>query len=263
VSRADARATQAARRMRRRGSSWVLAWRRLVLGSALIVMAAGLIATPGAAGGRPVRGVADSQQTLSAAAKVERLLNGIPQSGNVLGYRHAPVTLQVFGDLECPICREFALGAQVGLIRRYVRTGKLKIVARSLETATRQPATFLSQQVAALAAGAQRKMWYFVELFYREQGREDSGYVTEAYLRGLARQVPGLDIAEWSAVRNNPVFVAEIASDAQTADRRGFDGTPAFLIGRTGGHLHTLENPPLEEPAGFEAAIRRLLRARR
>ncbi len=70
-------------------------------------------------------------------------------------------------------------------------------------------------------------------------------------------------MAEWSAARNNPVFVAEIASDTQAADRRGFEGTPAFLIGRTGGHLHTLKNPPLEEPVGFEAAIHHLLRARR
>jgi protein-disulfide isomerase len=243
------------------GSALMAVRRRPALGSALIVAMAGLIAIPSPAGGRPGGKVAESRRAPSVVAKIERLLSGIPQSGNALGDRHAPVTLQVFSDLECPICRAFALGAQIDLIRRYVRTGKLKIVDRSLQTATRQPATFIRQQVAALAAGAQKKMWYFVELFYREQGREDSGYVTETYLRGLARQVPGLDLPEWSATRNNPLFIAEIANDAQVADRRGFEGTPAFLIGRTGGHLHTLENPPLEEPSGFEAAIHRLLRS--
>jgi protein-disulfide isomerase len=261
VNGADA--TQAARRERGGGSRWVVAWRRLALGCALVVVTTGLIAVPTAAGGRPGGRVAETQQALSAAAKVERLLHGIPQSGNVLGYRHAPVTLQVFGDLECRICREFALGAQIGLIRRYVRTGKLQIVDRSLETATRRLATFVRQQVAALAAGVQKKMWYFVELFFREQGQEDSGYVTEAYLAGLARQIHGLNMAEWTAERNNPVFVAEIANDAQVADQRGFEGTPAFLIGETGGHLRRLEDPSLEEPSDFEAAIRRLLRSGR
>ncbi len=39
------------------------------------------------------------------------MVGGIPQSGNTLGAPNAPVTLQYFGDLECPICKEFTLGA--------------------------------------------------------------------------------------------------------------------------------------------------------
>ena len=199
------------------------------------------------------------QRRASTVSAVEHLLGGIPQSGIVLGDRHAPVTLQVFSDLECPICKEFALGAEVGLIRRFVRTGKLKIESRSLETATREPRIFLEQQVAALAAGRQDKLWYFDELFYREQGLEDSGYVTKAYLRGLARQVPGLDLASWSAARADPRLAAELSSDTRRADRWRFDGTPSFLLGRTGGRPHALESPSLERPGNFEAAIERLL----
>lgn len=238
-------------------------WQYLALGSTLAVATACLFAVPTAAGRRSGSSGSEARRAQSVVVKVERLLNGIPQSGNVLGSRRAPVTLQVFSDLKCPICRAFALGDQIDLIHRYVRTGKLQIVDRSLETATREPRTFLAQQIAALAAGWQKKMWYFVELFYREQGPEDSGYVTESYLRGLARQVPGLDPVAWSDARRNPVFLAEIANDAQVANRRGFDGTPAFLIGRTGGHLSPLENPSLEDAADFEAAIGRLLRSKR
>ena len=45
-------------------------------------------------------------------------------------------------------------------------------------------------------------MWDYLELFYHEQGEEGSGYVTERYLRGLASQVPGLNLAAWSAARS-------------------------------------------------------------
>ena len=109
----------------------------------------------------------------------------------MLGNPNAPVTLQYFGDLECPICKDFTLGALPPIIQKWVRTGKVKIEYRSLETATREPEVFKTQQVAALAAGKQNKMWNYLETFYHEQGEEGSGYVTESYLQGLAQQVPG------------------------------------------------------------------------
>jgi protein-disulfide isomerase len=198
----------------------------------------------------------------STISAVERLLDGIPQVGDALGRAHAPVTLQVFGDLECPICKEFALGAEPGLIRRYVRTGKLKIEALSMESATHEVETFRNQQIAALAAGRQDRMWYFIELFYREQGEEGSGYVTEAYLQGLAQQVPGLDLSMWNAARNEPALEEELNRSERIADRWGFPGTPSFLIGRTGGRLRLLRPESFIETSSFTAAIKKLLRRR-
>src|SRR6201999_2060431 len=106
-----------------------------------------------------------------------------------------------------------------------------------LETATREPEIFQSQQVAALAAGKQKLMWHYVELFYHEQGEEDTGYVTESYLQGLASQVPGLNLSDWSSDRNDPAFANQVTSDEQAANQAGFTGTPSFLIGKTGGSM--------------------------
>ena len=160
----------------------------------------------------------------------------------------APVTLQYFGDLECPICKEFTLGALPSIIQKWVRTGKLQIEYHSLETATREPEVFKTQQVAALAAGKQNKMWYFIETFYHEQGEEDSGYVTENYLQGIASQVPGLNLAQWTSDRSNPELANEVATDAQAANNAGFTGTPSFLIGKTGGAMSKLEYSSLTRP---------------
>jgi protein-disulfide isomerase len=202
-----------------------------------------------------------SPEANQAVAAVTSLLQGIPQSGNTLGNPKAKVTLQYFGDLECPICREFTLGALPGVIEKYVRTGEVKIEYRSLQTATREPETFQTQQIAALAAGKQKLMWHYVELFYHEQGEEGSGYVTESYLQGLASQVPGLNLSDWTAARNDPAFPNQITSDAQAANQAGFTGTPSFLIGKTGGPTEPITNPSLTSPSDMEKAIEKQLKA--
>ena len=226
-----------------------------VIGVVVVIIAVILISTSGGGSSAVPTGKAAKKE----AASVSTLIKGIPQSGNVLGNPKAPVTLQYFGDLECPICKEFTLGALPHLIEKYVRAGKLKIEYLSMETATREPETFKTQQVAAYAAGKQNLGWYFIETFYHEQGQEDSGYVTESYLQGIAQQVPGLNLPDWSAARNDPALAEEITKDAQLVNQEGFTGTPSFLLGKTGETLTKLENPNLEEPSDFESAINKLL----
>jgi protein-disulfide isomerase len=196
-------------------------------------------------------------------AAVTSLLAGIPQSGNTLGRPNAPVTMQYFGDLECPVCKDFSVstGALKPLIEKDVRSGKLKIEYRNLETATREQETFQTQQVAALAAGKQNKAWDYIELFYHEQGEENSGYVTEKYLQELAQQVPGLNLAAWTAARGDEQLQNVITTDAQAANNAGFTGTPSFLIGKTGQPGKKYEYSSLTDPAGFEAAIDSALKA--
>ncbi|HEY2217631.1 MAG TPA: DsbA family protein, partial [Solirubrobacteraceae bacterium] len=116
------------------------------------------------------------------------------------------------------------------------------------------------QQVAALAAGKQNKGWNYIELFYHQQGQEDTGYVTEKYLQELAKQVPGMNLATWSADRNDGQFTNAVTTDAQLANNSGFTGTPSFLIGKSGEKLQKLEYSSLKEPGSFESAINGLLK---
>jgi len=173
-----------------------------------------------------------SVQVSGSASEVSAELAGIPQRGSTLGNPTAPVTVKFFGDLQCPYCRRFALRALPSLIERYVRRGRMKIEYHSLKTATRDPQVFITQQLAALAAGRQNKMWNFIELFYLEQGPEDSGYVTESYLQGLAQQVSGLNLPSWMAARGDASLVNTLREDARTASSRGLTSTPSFLLGR-------------------------------
>jgi protein-disulfide isomerase len=216
-----------------------------------------LIATGGGGTKTVKSGTKAANETVTA---VNTLIDGIPQSGNTLGDPNAPVTLQYYGDLECPICKEFTLGALPSIIQKWVRTGKVKIEYHSMETATREPEVFKTQQIAAYSAGKQNKAWNFIETFYHEQGEEDSGYVTESYLQGIAQQVPGLDLTTWTNDRSEPALSNEVESDKQAANNEGFTGTPSFLIGKTGGPAAKLEYSSLTESTSFDEAIEKLLK---
>lgn len=236
--------------------------RLTMLGTVVAVAVAGIVVVLIASGGSGTKKIApESTEAKATTSQITALLGGISQSGNVLGRPTAPVTLQYYGDLECPVCRSFTIGALPSIIQAWVRGGELKVEYRSLETATREPEVFKSQQIAALAAGAQNKMWNFVEIFYHEQQEEGTGYVTENYIQGIAKQVPGLNLVAWTSERGDPALVNQVESDAQTASSAGLNGTPAFLLGRSGGTAKQLNPSSFTEPGPFNEAIEKLVKS--
>jgi protein-disulfide isomerase len=97
---------------------------------------------------------------------------------------------------------------------------------------------------AAIAAGEQGRGWNFVELFYRNQGVEDSGYVTDAFLTAIARGAGVPDIDKWNADRKSKRALAEVAATTAEAERLSFTGTPSFAVkGPATTGLETLGTP--------------------
>jgi len=231
----------------------------IVVAVVVVAVVVILIATGGGKSKTPPK--LGSTGATTTQRKVAALLDGIPQSANTLGSPTAPVTLKYFGDLECPICREFTVEALPQIIPKWVRAGKLRIEYHSMETATHEPEVFKTQQVAALAAGKQDKAWNFIETFYHEQGEEDSGYVNEKYLQGIASQIPGLNLAQWTSDRNEPELANEVETDKQVANNEGFTGTPSFLVGRSGGAMSKLEySSSPGDPTFVNEAVEKLLK---
>ena len=199
----------------------------------------------------------DTPQAKNAAATVTKLLTGIPQQGNTLGSPNAKVTVTEYGDLVCPICKDFALGSQSQLIDNDVRAGKVKLVYKALETASSQAnsSMFVPSQVAALAAGEQKLGWHYIELFYHEQGDETSSYVTNNYLDGLAQQVPGLNFSRWSSDRQSPSLASQVTADQQTAANSGYNSTPTIIIQGPKGQAQPIVGNP-SSYAQLESAIK-------
>jgi hypothetical protein len=167
-------------------------------------------------------------------SRVTVLLAGIPQEGRTLGYHLAPVTLQLFGDLEDVDTRRWVVEFLPAIVNEFVRPDILKIEYRSFKTNTLDPKTFVKQQTAAVAAGAQNRLWNYVETFYYEQRREYTPYATENYLDGIARQTPGLNVALWHRDRNDGRRTERVVADDQQGRADGIHTTPAYRLGRTG-----------------------------
>ncbi|HET7446294.1 MAG TPA: thioredoxin domain-containing protein [Solirubrobacterales bacterium] len=230
----------------------------VLLSLALLIVVVTLAAS---GGGSTDRRQAVIPHEPNAARRAFALLSGIPQHGSILGYRKAPVTLQFFGDLQCEMSRQVMLGALPFLIRHWVRSGKLRIRFRSTETDTKRAGgvlEFREQQSAALAAGRQGKLWSFIDVFYREQGPENTGYVDEAFLNGIAAKA-GVEMSQWEEDRDPVPWYGRIEADERLAKTTGVISTPSFLIGPTGGAAWPLRHFALEDSRVFDEAIRELL----
>ncbi len=233
--------------------------RRIWAGAVAVISVAVSVAAVALIDGRSSEADPASARADALARSVTTLLRGIPQSGTALGSRTAPVTLQFFGDLQCPTSREFALEMLPSLASRWVRRGKLRVEYRSLKTATPNAGVFMAQQAAALAAGMQGKLWDYIEYFYGEQGREGSGYATEGFLRNLAERIPGLDVKRWDEDRKETSLAAEVAADGQVAARKGLHETPSLLVGLAAAGQEGKRPLTLVEPMALGAAIEKML----
>ncbi len=207
---------------------------------AVIVIVVAIVVSSGGSNApkNATTGLATGAKLVSIKKSVNSVIGGIPQNGTTLGNPKAPVTMQYFGDLECPVCQAFTLLVFPTFVQQEVRTGKAKVVYRSMCTATcdgkraasLQQAQFLSQQVAAYAAGKQSKFWNYAELFYHQQGSEGTGYADDAYLTGLAKQIPGLNLSTWQNDRNNAGLKAQVTADGAYATRAALPGTPTLIM---------------------------------
>jgi protein-disulfide isomerase len=180
------------------------------------------------------------------------LFNGIPQQGLVLGNPRAPLTMTEFADLQCPFCREYTAGVLPTLVRRYVRAGKVKMVFRDLAFLG---ADSIKAGRAAAAAGTQNRLWEFIDAFYGDQQDENSGYVTDGFIRGVAGKVPGLDVARLMRDRESPAAMSGIAQARALGHALGVSSTPSFFLQRAGGRQKKLDFGGDYSPGPFESAI--------
>jgi protein-disulfide isomerase len=163
---------------------------------------------------------------VKGVAQVNSQLQGLSQSGQRLGDANAPVTVTEFGDPQCPVCKAFSEQVAPDLISSEVKTGNAKyvympflIIGPDSKPAMR----------AVLAAGEQNRFWNYLQLFYANQGEENSGYVTDEFLTNIAKAAGVSDIGAWNTSRNSSQWDAIIAQGTTAAEGFGFNGTPSLV----------------------------------
>jgi len=228
-----------------------------VVGAIIVVVALILISS---GGGKKETGLQTGTTEAATVNAVTSLLSGIPQSGATLGNPKAKVTMTYYGDYECPVCQAFTLdGGFPQLVAKDVRSGKVKVVYKSFCTATcngPDKNSFTLQQAGGLAAGEQKLFWQYTELFYREQGAEDSGYATPAFFEGVAQQVPGLNYASWLTARNSASLATQVDADEASAHQLGVGGTPTLIF--SGPKGQSVPSAAVPTYAQLEASVKQV-----
>ena len=175
----------AAKPLPRRGRLWVaaiLALALLALGYTIVEIST---KEPGPAL-VDVDGINDAQ----------RLFGGVPQEGDRIGSSNAPVTIQLFNDLQCAACREDFLNAVPALAERYARPGDAQLLYRHYSNSinTEQLGFY-----GAEAAAEQNYGWQYTYLFFRNQDEAERFGIDRDYLATIAGSIGELEAPEWEA----------------------------------------------------------------
>ena len=189
------------------------------------------------------------------AAEVEKLLTGIDQNELTLGDPKAPVELLEFGDLQCPFCKQYAEETLPPIIEGPVRQGQVKITFHNFVIISEE--SYPAGQ-AAVAAGEQGRGWNFIEIFYRNQGKEASGYVTEEFMESIAKAAKVSDMAKWNEVRKAKKTREQVEeTTSEAANKFHFSGTPSFAIKGPGTNnsIKLLGESEMGSTEALEAAI--------
>jgi protein-disulfide isomerase len=230
-----------AARERRTRNLWRLA---AVAGAAVVLVLAGIAVS--SSGGKP------AAPAPSTAAST--LFTGIPEHAGVLGNPKAPVTVTEYLDLQCPICREASTTTIPSVVNQYVRTGKVRLAARPLQFIGPD-----SVRAAKVAAGADKQghLWPFIEAFYARQGQENSGYVTDAFLKQVAG-ASGVNASAALSQADSGFAAARLNRANADAQRLGINSTPTLTVRRGNGPETVLDANALD-PASVAAALNKEL----
>ena len=168
-----------------RGRLWVVA----LLGLALLALGYTIVEMSTQEPGDPVvhvDGIEEAQRTFS----------GMPQEGDRLGSDDAPVTIQVFNDIQCDDCRDDFLGTIPALAERYARPGDVKLLFRHYSNSVNPEQLGF---YGAEAAADQGYGWQYIYLFFRNQREAERLGIDQRFLASIAGGVEELDIEEWDA----------------------------------------------------------------
>lgn len=146
----------------------------------------------------------------------------------VLGDEDAPVTIVEFSDYECPFCAAFYNGALVDIKKKYIDTGKVKLVYRDYPLSFHPNAyPFASFAECARDQGGDEVYFKVHDKIFGENG-SGAGFSFDnlsKFSEGL-----GVDAKKLKDCFDSDKFKNEINSDQAAGSKAGVNGTPGFLV---------------------------------
>ena len=166
----------------------------------------------------------------------------------VLGDKNAPITIVEFSDYQCPFCRKFWTETLPSIEKEYIKTGKVKLVYRDLPLAQLHPMAQASAEAAECVSEKGGDAAYFKmhDKIFSEQNIIDSGSATGAVTKTAT--YTNDDLKKWakdlgydiSSCLDSGKYKSEVAKDSADASAAGIQGTPGFVIEKSGTGQGTL-----------------------
>jgi protein-disulfide isomerase len=179
----------------------------------------------------------------------QRVFGGVPQEGDRIGSDDAPVTIQVFNDVQCAECRDDFLGTIPRLVEDYARPGDVKLLYRHYSNGehVEQLGFF-----GAEAAADQGYGWQYTYLFFRNQDEAPNSGVNQDFLASVAGGVEELDGGEWEAdmeknLDSDGPVGRRLEADEELARGLGIRYGQAMIVTGPNGSVTLQEGPTLAE----------------
>jgi hypothetical protein len=230
----------AVKSMPRRGRIWVV----LVLGLGLIALAYAIV---NISTQKPDNDIVH----IEGISEAQEIFGGVPQEGNRLGSSDAPVTIQVFNDLQCSSCREAFLTTIPTLAENYARPGSAKLLYHHYSNSeTELERGFFGAEAAA----EQGYGWQYIFLFFRNQeevkGAGEARF--EKYVDSVAGSVEELEANEWEQAREEAEagegpIPGRLKSDAELGEDLGIRFGQAMIVSGPNGTRTLQDSPSLAE----------------
>ena len=189
--------------------------KRLLPFAIIIIVLVGAIA----AGWVVLRSARDQQNTPTPTPDPAREVKGA-EPPHVRGNPNAPVTLEEFGDFQCPSCGSYhpelkKIEAEFG--------DKLKVIFRELPLLPTHEHALMAAQ-AAEAAGLQGKFWEMHDLLLDNQQ-----HLKLNHLRNYAERLQ-LDMPRFIADIDDHIYLQRVREHVQSGRDGGVRGTPTFFV---------------------------------
>ena len=149
---------------------------------------------------------------------------GGAEKTHIRGERNAPVTLEEFGDFQCPPCG--VLSPVIDELERDYRP-RLRLIFRHFPLANHVHAA--EAAYAAEAAGLQGHFWEMHDLLYREQSVWSKAADAQTVFNSYAGML-GLNIDRFKADMQSPKARAPVENDQREGAGRGVKSTPTIFI---------------------------------
>jgi protein-disulfide isomerase len=192
---------------------------------------------------------------ITGAEEVQSLVGGIPQDGARLGSTDAPVTVQVFNDIQCDPCSDWNRDVVVPLIQGPVRSGDIQLVYHNFPMTE---SGFFLGAYATVAAAKQDYEWQFIQLFFANQDEAKKQGADQDFLNAVARGVGvvNFNVEQWQRDMNDDDIQATLDADEKITAERRLPAEPAVVVGGVNGTKQLIESPSLEDVQAAIAEVR-------